>query len=104
MLNRPLKNMKISRRGKVSANKPPSKKEAIPKKRGKRVPGRLPNYSILFRPFQYYFYGGDVPSVLAITDNLRAQVHMLSKAALEEAVIHHFSHIYSRADGSSASL
>src|SRR2546426_6403537 len=59
---------------------------------------------ILLQPFKYYLYGGDVPCILAITDNLRAQVHMLRQAALEEAVIHHLSHINGSADGSSTSL
>gem|GEM_PF-4461989 len=58
----------------------------------------------LLQSFKYYLYGGDVPCILAITDNLRAQVHMLRQAALEEAVIHHLSHVNGSADGSSTSL
>src|SRR5205807_10604936 len=73
------------------------------RKRGFVFPGGSPEI-FLFQPFKYYLYGGDVPCVLAITDNLRAQVHMLRQAALEEAVIHHLSHINGSADGSSTSL
>src|SRR6266702_5779513 len=80
----------------------PEKQLCFPKKGGS-VSQAVSQY-VLFGPFQYHFYSGDIPRVLAITDNLRAQVHMLSKAALEKAVIHHFSHINSRADGSSTSL
>src|SRR2546428_12620488 len=58
----------------------------------------------LFQPLKLYLYGGYVPCILAITDNLRAQVHMLRQAALEEAVIHHLSHVDGSADGSSTSL
>src|SRR5207247_4956427 len=76
-------------------------KQTVPKKGGYVSQALQPN---LLCPFQHYFYGGDVPRVLAFTDNLRAQVHMLYKAALDEAVIHHLSHINSRADGSSTSL
>jgi len=59
---------------------------------------------LLLQSFKYYLYGGDVPCILAITDNLRAQVHMFRQAALEEAVIHHLSHVNGSADGSSTSL
>src|SRR5260370_36488990 len=58
----------------------------------------------LLQSFKYYLYCGDVPCILALTDNLRAQVDMLRQAALEEAVIHHFSHINASADGSSTGL
>jgi len=59
---------------------------------------------LLLQSFKYYLYCGDVPCILALTDNLRAQVDMFRQAALEEAVIHHFSHINGSADGSSTSL
>src|SRR6266446_5434912 len=72
-------------------------------KKGVCVPGESPDI-VLLQSFKYYLYGGDVPCILAITDNLRAQVHMLRQAALEEAVIHHLSHVNGSADGSSTSL